>query len=310
MSQRAARERSRCAWVGDDPEMIRYHDEEWGVPAHDDRHLFEMLTLEGAQAGLSWRTILHKRSGYRAAFADFDAARVSRFDARKWRRSFAIPASSAIDSRWSRPSRTRRPSSPCSVKRARSIVSCGRSSAAGRERTARSRCAQSLPARPSRMRSRRSSGSAASASWARRSCTRSCRHAASSTTTWRHASALARGRGRQRADARDHVVPWRATHPRPPPHRSAREHRARREHETTTAASLRRTTALHCRSRPQDAAPLLSASARRRRTRRPYAGSDHRSRNVPARPARSRRLAAFGLARPSPSGLFIPRRGV
>jgi DNA-3-methyladenine glycosylase I len=83
MSERAARELVRCTWVGDDPEMVRYHDEEWGVPAHDDRHLFEMLTLEGAQAGLSWRTILHKRSGYRAAFANFDAAKVSRFDARK-----------------------------------------------------------------------------------------------------------------------------------------------------------------------------------------------------------------------------------
>ncbi len=63
--------------------MIRYHDEEWGVAVHDDRRLFEMLTLEGAQAGLSWRTILHKRGGYRAAFAGFDPAKVARFDARK-----------------------------------------------------------------------------------------------------------------------------------------------------------------------------------------------------------------------------------
>ncbi len=72
----------RCAWAGDDPAMIAYHDEEWGVPVHDDRTLFEFLVLEGAQAGLSWSTILHKRAGYRAAFADFDAARVARFGAR------------------------------------------------------------------------------------------------------------------------------------------------------------------------------------------------------------------------------------
>ena len=62
--------------------MIAYHDDEWGVPVHDDRTLFEFLVLEGAQAGLSWSTILHKREGYRAAFADFDAARVARFGAR------------------------------------------------------------------------------------------------------------------------------------------------------------------------------------------------------------------------------------
>lgn len=62
---------------------LEYHDEEWGVPSHDDRHLFEMLVLEGAQAGLSWSTILHKRAGYRRAFAGFDPAKVARFDARK-----------------------------------------------------------------------------------------------------------------------------------------------------------------------------------------------------------------------------------
>jgi DNA-3-methyladenine glycosylase I len=74
----------RCHWVPlDDPEMLRYHDEEWGRAAHDDRRLFEMLTLEGAQAGLSWSTILHKRSGYRRAFARFDPRRVARFDARQ-----------------------------------------------------------------------------------------------------------------------------------------------------------------------------------------------------------------------------------
>jgi len=72
-----------CAWAGNDPLMRRYHDEEWGVPVHDDRRLFEFLVLEGAQAGLSWSTILKKREHYRAALAGFDPKRVARFDARK-----------------------------------------------------------------------------------------------------------------------------------------------------------------------------------------------------------------------------------
>lgn len=70
---------TRCPWCGTDPLYVQYHDEEWGVPSHDDRHLFEMLTLEGAQAGLSWITILRKREAYRQAFAGFDPARVARF---------------------------------------------------------------------------------------------------------------------------------------------------------------------------------------------------------------------------------------
>ncbi len=70
----------RCSWVGDKPEMIAYHDAEWGVPVHDDRILFEFLTLEAAQAGLSWLTVLRKRQGYRAAFANFEAAQVACFD--------------------------------------------------------------------------------------------------------------------------------------------------------------------------------------------------------------------------------------
>jgi DNA-3-methyladenine glycosylase I len=70
----------RCAWVPEgDPLYVAYHDEEWGVPSRDERHLFEMLVLEGAQAGLSWSTILRKRDGYRKAFAGFDAAKVARF---------------------------------------------------------------------------------------------------------------------------------------------------------------------------------------------------------------------------------------
>jgi DNA-3-methyladenine glycosylase I len=72
-------DRPRCWWAGSDPLMLAYHDEEWGVPVHDDRTLFEFLVLEGAQAGLSWMTILRKREGYRRAFAGFDPDRVAAF---------------------------------------------------------------------------------------------------------------------------------------------------------------------------------------------------------------------------------------
>ena len=88
-SKRAARLRSpvekiRCFWVpAGDEEYTRYHDDEWGRPVREDRHLFEMLTLEGAQAGLSWSTILHKRAAYRKAFAGFEPTKVARFDARR-----------------------------------------------------------------------------------------------------------------------------------------------------------------------------------------------------------------------------------
>jgi DNA-3-methyladenine glycosylase I len=71
---------TRCEWAGNDPLYIAYHDHDWGVPVHDDRLLFEMLILEGAQAGLSWSTILKKRAGYRSAFAGFDPALVAGFD--------------------------------------------------------------------------------------------------------------------------------------------------------------------------------------------------------------------------------------
>src|SRR4249920_2793774 len=82
----------RCAWVPDaDPEYVAYHDDEWGVPSHDERHLFELLTLEGAQAGLSWSTILAKREGYRRAFAGFDAAAVARFGPDEVERLLADP---------------------------------------------------------------------------------------------------------------------------------------------------------------------------------------------------------------------------
>jgi len=73
----------RCSGAGTDPRMIAYHDKEWGTPVHDDHKLFEFLVLEGAQAGLSWKTILDKREGYREAFAGFDPAKVARFNRRR-----------------------------------------------------------------------------------------------------------------------------------------------------------------------------------------------------------------------------------
>jgi DNA-3-methyladenine glycosylase I len=90
--------RRRCGWAENaDTDYVRYHDEEWGRPVHDDRRLFEMLTLEGAQAGLSWSTILRKRAGYRRAFANFSVRRVARFDAR--RRSALLKDSAIVRNR-------------------------------------------------------------------------------------------------------------------------------------------------------------------------------------------------------------------
>jgi DNA-3-methyladenine glycosylase I len=82
---------ARCAWAGDDPLSVAYHDREWGVPVHDDRVLFEFLILEGAQAGLSWLTILRKRESYRRAFAGFDPTKVAAFRAADVRRLLADP---------------------------------------------------------------------------------------------------------------------------------------------------------------------------------------------------------------------------
>ncbi len=81
----------RCGWAGTDALLIRYHDEEWGVPVHDDRRLFEFLVLEGAQAGLSWRTVLARRDRYREAFRGFDPGRVARFGARDVARLLSDP---------------------------------------------------------------------------------------------------------------------------------------------------------------------------------------------------------------------------
>ncbi|MBX9743359.1 MAG: DNA-3-methyladenine glycosylase I [Chthoniobacterales bacterium] len=81
----------RCQWSGNNPLMIEYHDHEWGVPVHDDRKLFEFLILEGAQAGLSWQTILNKREAYRKVFDDFDAEKIARYDEAKIKRLLADP---------------------------------------------------------------------------------------------------------------------------------------------------------------------------------------------------------------------------
>jgi len=84
-------DRPRCGWVNDDPLYLAYHDEEWGVPLHDERRLFEMLNLEGAQAGLSWITILKRREGYRRAFDGFDPEKVARFGPARIERLLADP---------------------------------------------------------------------------------------------------------------------------------------------------------------------------------------------------------------------------
>ena len=81
----------RCAWCGDDPLYQAYHDTEWGVPVHDDRTLFEFLTLEGAQAGLSWLTILRKRENYRRAFDNYDIPRIARYGERDTQRLLTDP---------------------------------------------------------------------------------------------------------------------------------------------------------------------------------------------------------------------------
>ena len=87
----AAASLKRCAWCLGSELYVRYHDEEWGVPVHDDRRLFEFLILEGAQAGLSWETILNKRQNYRRAFDQFDPAKIAKYDKRKVRALLADP---------------------------------------------------------------------------------------------------------------------------------------------------------------------------------------------------------------------------
>ncbi len=86
-----SRVRTRCPWAGSDPQMVAYHDDEWGVAQHDDHRLFEKISLEGAQAGLSWSTILRKRDAYRRAFAGFDPVKVARFSPAKVERLLVDP---------------------------------------------------------------------------------------------------------------------------------------------------------------------------------------------------------------------------
>ena len=88
-SSTAKRPRVRCPWGDSHPLYVIYHDEEWGVPLHDDRRLFEMLTLEGVQAGLNWLTVLKKREYYRRAFSDFDPHKIARYDSRRVQRLLA-----------------------------------------------------------------------------------------------------------------------------------------------------------------------------------------------------------------------------
>jgi DNA-3-methyladenine glycosylase I len=91
MASRPDPDKGRCGWTGSDPLMIAYHDTEWGVPLHDDRRLFEYLLLDGAQAGLSWSTILRKRQAYRRAFDGFDPSRVARYTAARVERLLKDP---------------------------------------------------------------------------------------------------------------------------------------------------------------------------------------------------------------------------
>ncbi len=83
INKNAGKPKARCGWAGEDPTYVAYHDGEWGVPLYDDQRLFEFLVLEGAQAGLSWITILRKRDAYRKAFANFDPEQVARYNAKK-----------------------------------------------------------------------------------------------------------------------------------------------------------------------------------------------------------------------------------
>ena len=81
----------RCDWLNDNPLMVEYHDQEWGVPVHDDKKLFEFLILEGAQAGLTWQTVLNKRENYRKAFSDFDPAKIALYEDKEVQQLLANP---------------------------------------------------------------------------------------------------------------------------------------------------------------------------------------------------------------------------
>lgn len=125
----------RCHWAQTEP-MIAYHDREWGVPVHDDRTLFEMLCLEGAQAGLSWEIVLRRRERYRELFRNFDPALVARMTPARIEKFCKIPASFAIARKSSRSSPTRRRFSKYAANSVRSTSISGISSMVSRSSTA------------------------------------------------------------------------------------------------------------------------------------------------------------------------------
>ena len=150
------KEKSRCAWVSDDPLYIDYHDREWGVPERDSRALWEKLILDGFQAGLSWITILRKRENFRRAFAEFDPEKSSASARVTSRASWPTPASYATAPRSKPPSATRARSSSSTT--ASSRASAGRSSTARRATTPSRRAAKSPPRPPNRRRSQGAGG--------------------------------------------------------------------------------------------------------------------------------------------------------
>lgn len=137
----------RCNWVKTEADA-HYHDTEWGVPSHDDRHLFEMLILEGAQAGLSWSTILNKRAGYREAFADFDVDAVARFTPKRIEKLLENPGIVRNRAKVESAVTNARAVQRIREEHGSLAASCGRSSAMRRSRTRGSRTA-TRPRRPS-----------------------------------------------------------------------------------------------------------------------------------------------------------------
>lgn len=127
--------KTRCDWALDEPLLMEYHDEEWGVPEHDDRKLFEFLVLEGAQAGLSWLTVLKKRENFRRAFDGFDPRIVAYYGSKDSARLLADRGIIRNRNKSWRPSEMRRRSSPFRTKSEVSTDTCGGSSAASPGRT-------------------------------------------------------------------------------------------------------------------------------------------------------------------------------
>ena len=170
-----ARALKRCFWAGDDPLMVAYHDEEWGVPIHDDRRWYEKLTLDGAQAGLSWMTILRKREGYREAFRGFDAAAVARFGERDVERLMKQPGIVRNRLKIKSAIGNARAMLALAAEHGSFDAGSGSSSAASRSRAGGAGAATCPRGRRCRTRCPPSCAAAASPSSARRSSTRSCR---------------------------------------------------------------------------------------------------------------------------------------